>query len=193
MSTEIDASSRSAAGRCCSAKPAARFSLRRSRSSSPSSSSCSPRRPRSRLSARCSRAPISKTRTIGLWIDDVAKLTLTGLAFSLVFQARQFSMGVQGQVYMGGLAAAFVALSARSARPGSACRSASPPRMVAGGFYGFLPGIAKARLGANEIVSSLMLNYIAIDVINYPRAHPDRRARHGSTPSPSRKARSFRR
>ena len=33
-------------------------------------------------------APFSKTRTIGLWVDDVAKLTMTGLAFSLVFQAR---------------------------------------------------------------------------------------------------------
>ncbi|UXN72524.1 hypothetical protein N8D56_14680 [Devosia sp. A8/3-2] len=48
-------------------------------------------------------APISRPRTIGLWIDDVAKLTITGLAFSLVFQARQFSMGVQGRVYVGGL------------------------------------------------------------------------------------------
>ena len=53
-------------------------------------------------------APIAKTRTIGLWIDDAAKLTVTGLAFSLVFQARQFSMGVQGQVYIGGLIATYV-------------------------------------------------------------------------------------
>ena len=42
--------------------------------------------------------PLSRPRTIGLWIDDIAKLTVTGLAFSLVFQARQFAMGVQGQV-----------------------------------------------------------------------------------------------
>ena len=49
--------------------------------------------------------PITWVRTIGLWIDDVAKLTVTGLAFSLVFQARQFAIGVQGQVYVGALAA----------------------------------------------------------------------------------------
>ena len=47
--------------------------------------------------------PLSSKRTIGLWIDDFAKLTVTGLAFSLVFLARQFSMGVQGQVYLGAL------------------------------------------------------------------------------------------
>ena len=106
-------------------------------------------------------APMSKTRTIGLWIDDAAKLTVTGLAFSLVFQARQFSMGVQGQVYMGALAATYVALS-----PLGQTWAGLPlgviAGMIAGGAYGFLPGIAKARL-----VSSLMLNYIAIDIVNY--------------------------
>jgi ABC-type uncharacterized transport system permease subunit len=110
-------------------------------------------------------APISRPRTIGLWIDDIAKLTVTGLAFSLVFQARQFSMGVQGQVYVGALAATYVALS-----PLGASFAGIPlgiaAAMLAGAVYGFLPGIAKAKLGANEIVSSLMLNYIAIELCN---------------------------
>jgi simple sugar transport system permease protein len=111
-------------------------------------------------------APLSKPRTIGLWIDDVAKLTVTGLAFSLVFQARQFALGVQGQVYIGALAATYVALS-----PIGATWLGLPlgvlAAMIAGGIYGFLPGIAKAKLGANEIVSSLMLNYVAIELCNY--------------------------
>jgi ABC-type uncharacterized transport system permease subunit len=111
-------------------------------------------------------APLSKPRTIGLWIDDVAKLTVTGLAFSLVFQARQFALGVQGQLYCGAIAAAYVALS-----PIGATWAGLPLgilcAMLAGGIYGFLPGLAKARLGANEIVSSLMLNYIAVELCNY--------------------------
>jgi len=110
--------------------------------------------------------PLSSNRTLGLWIDDVAKLTLTGLAFSLVFQARQFSMGVQGQVYMGGLCAALVAMS-----PIGGTMFAIPlamlAAMLAGAAYGFLPGYAKARFGASEIVSSLMLNYIAILIVNF--------------------------
>jgi len=110
--------------------------------------------------------PLSRPRTIGLWIDDIAKLTVTGLAFSLVFQARQFAMGVQGQVYVGALAATYVALS-----PLGASWAGIPlgiaAAMLAGAFYGFIPGIAKAKLGANEIVSSLMLNYIAIELCNY--------------------------
>lgn len=110
--------------------------------------------------------PLSRPRTIGLWVDDIAKLTITGLAFSLVFQARQFAMGVQGQVYIGALAASYVALS-----PLGASWAGIPlgitAAMLAGAFYGFLPGIAKAKLGANEIVSSLMLNYIAIELCNF--------------------------
>lgn len=111
-------------------------------------------------------APASRPRTIGLWLDDAAKLTITGLAFSLVFQARQFSMGVQGQVYVGALAATYVALS-----PLGTSFAALPlgmaAAMLAGAIYGFIPGIAKAKLGANEIVSSLMLNYLAIELCNY--------------------------
>ncbi len=111
-------------------------------------------------------APISRPRTIGLWLDDAVKLTVAGLAFSLVFQAKQFSMGLQGQVYMGGLAAAYVALS-----PLGITWAAIPcgvvSAIIAGAAFGFLPGIAKAKLGANEIVSSLMLNQIAIELCKY--------------------------
>ena len=111
-------------------------------------------------------APFSKTRTIGLWVDDVAKLTMTGLAFSLVFQARQFALGVQGQLYVGAIAATFVALS-----PIGQTWAGLPlgilAAMAAGAVYGFLPGIAKAKLGANEIVSTLMLNYIAVELCNF--------------------------
>ncbi len=111
-------------------------------------------------------APIAKVRTIGLWVDDIAKLTITGLAFSLVFQARQFAMGVQGQVYVGGIAATYVVLSPIGLTP-LGLPLGVLAGMAAGAFYGFLPGIAKAKLGANEIVSSLMLNYIANELCNF--------------------------
>lgn len=116
-------------------------------------------------------APFSSSRTRGVWIDDVAKLTLTGLAFSLVFQARQFALGVQGQAYVGGLFAALVALSPIGLTPYS-IPLGMLAAMAAGCVWGIIPGIAKARFGASEIVSSLMLNYIAIRVVNYVvRAH----------------------
>ena len=111
-------------------------------------------------------APLSTKRTVGIWIDDVAKLTLAGLAFSLVFQARQFALGVQGQVYVGAVVAASIALSPLGSSP-FALPLEVVAAMVGGAAYGFIPAYAKVRWGANEIVSSLMLNYIAIDVSNY--------------------------
>lgn len=111
-------------------------------------------------------APLSSKRTVGLWIDEAAKLTMAGLAFALVFQARQFSMGAQGQVLVGGFFAGVVALS-----PLGATWAGMPlaiiAAMITGAAYGFIPGYAKAKLGANEIVSSLMLNYIALNAVSY--------------------------
>lgn len=76
------------------------------------------------------------------------------------------SSAVQGQVYMGGLFASLIALSPLGFTP-LGMPLAILAAMAAGGVYGFIPGYAKAKLGANEIVSSLMLNYIAINVVSY--------------------------
>lgn len=110
--------------------------------------------------------PLGSSRTIGIWIDDAAKLTLAGLSLSLVFQARQFSLGIQGQVYLGGLAAGLVAVSGLGTSP-LAIPLGLLSAMLVGAAYGYIHGLLKARLGANEIVSSLMLNYIAIDVFTW--------------------------
>ena len=85
----------------------------------------------------------SRPRTIGLWLDDAAKLTITGLAFSLVFQARQFALGVQGQAYVGGLAATYVVMSPLGQTPLGLVLGIAAA-MLAGAIYGFLPGIVKA-------------------------------------------------
>ncbi|MDQ3411831.1 MAG: ABC transporter permease, partial [Chloroflexota bacterium] len=107
--------------------------------------------------------PLGSPRTIGVWLDDVAKLTLAGLALSLVFQARLFALGAQGQAYLGGLAAGVIALSSLG-QSWLSIPLGLVAAAVTGAAYGWIPGIIKARFGANEIVSTLMLNYIAIDV-----------------------------
>lgn len=114
--------------------------------------------------------PLSTTRRLGNFIEMAIPLTFTGLAVSVVFQAKQFNIGAEGQLYIGAVAATIVGvtfqLPAIIHLP-----LALLAAMVAGGLAGLIPGILKARWGASELVSSLMLNYVfyrlGLYLINY--------------------------
>lgn len=104
--------------------------------------------------------PLSSPARLGTWIEDATGLVLLGLAFAVVFQARQFSLLAEGQLYLGALAAGIVALHLPA--PGGLHLAAALLAAVAVGFlYGLIPGVLKAYLGASELVTSLMLNVIA--------------------------------
>lgn len=97
----------------------------------------------------------------GNWIEESITLILLGLSVSIVFRARQFSLGAEGQLFLGALAAGIVSLYV----PAPAIIHIGLILLAAGtvGFlWGLIPGILKAYVNANEIVSTLMLNVIAI-------------------------------
>lgn len=101
----------------------------------------------------------------GNWVEDSITLTMVGLAVALVFSARQFSLGAEGQIYMGALAAGIVSLFIQVPivpHIGIILIAAG----TAGFLWGLLPGLLKAYLNADEIVSTLMLNVIAIQIYN---------------------------
>ncbi len=98
---------------------------------------------------------------IGALIEDATTLTLLGLAVVIPFRARQFSMGADGQLFLGALAAASVSL-AINAPAIVVIPSACLVAMTTGFLFGLVPGLLKARFGANEIVTTLMLNVIAV-------------------------------
>ncbi|MCB0154026.1 MAG: ABC transporter permease, partial [Anaerolineae bacterium] len=97
----------------------------------------------------------------GNWIEESITLILLGLSVSIVFRARQFSLGAEGQLFLGALAAGIVSLYVQA----PAIIHIGLILLAAGtvGFlWGLIPGILKAYVNANEIVSTLMLNVIAI-------------------------------
>jgi len=99
----------------------------------------------------------------GNWIEESITLTLLGLSVAIVFSARQFSLGAEGQLVLGALAAGIVSLFVQA----PLVIHISLALIAAGtvGFiWGLIPGILKAYVNANEIVSTLMLNIIAIQV-----------------------------
>lgn len=98
-----------------------------------------------------------------VWIQDGLSLIIVGLAIAVVFRARQFSLGAEGQLYLGALISGIVVLAiGTSLPPLILIPLALVSAMTAGFLWGLIPGILKAYLGANELVATLMLNTIAI-------------------------------
>ena len=100
-------------------------------------------------------------------IVNATPLILVGLAVGLCFRAGLFNIGGQGQFLMGAAAAAAVGAALADSPPIIAVPLALIGAVVAGALYGFIPGVLKAFTGAHEVVTTIMLNYIAGFVIAY--------------------------
>lgn len=98
-------------------------------------------------------------------------LMLTGLAVSIAFRMLFWNIGAEGQLAMGAFAATGVALFLPDAVPGLPDWSWLPlmfiAAFVAGAVWGLIPALLKAYLNVNEIITTLMLNYVAILWIQY--------------------------
>jgi simple sugar transport system permease protein len=111
--------------------------------------------------------------SVGVLSDTLVKATpliLTGLACALAFRMRLWNIGAEGQFLLGAWGASAVVL-APLLPAGTPGFIVIPAMMIAGalagGAWGFIPGILRARLGVNEIITSLMLNYIALFWIQF--------------------------
>ncbi|KAF1042077.1 MAG: hypothetical protein GAK35_02922 [Herbaspirillum frisingense] len=97
----------------------------------------------------------------GALVEDATTLCLLGLAVALPFQARQFSLGADGQMFLGALAATVVSLFVPG--PWFVVLPLAVLAACATGFaWGVMPGLLKTRCNANEIVTTLMLNIVAV-------------------------------
>jgi simple sugar transport system permease protein len=92
-------------------------------------------------------------------------LVFGGLAVAVAFKAGLFNIGAQGQFLMGALGAVVVGVAMSSQPAPIAIVATIVAGLVVGGLTGFIPGILKAVSGAHEVVTTIMLNYIAISVL----------------------------
>jgi ABC-type uncharacterized transport system permease subunit len=99
-------------------------------------------------------------------LAQTTTLLFAGLGVGLALRAGLFNVGAEGQLVLGALCAAVV--GARFALPWPLeiplCLAAGA---AAGGLWGGLAGWLRARFGASEIITTIMLNYIAIFAANY--------------------------
>jgi ABC-type uncharacterized transport system permease subunit len=104
--------------------------------------------------------PISET------LVSATPLILAGLGVALGFSTGVFNIGGQGQLIAGALGALYVGFQVH------APIGIHLPLVILGGaaggaIVGFIPGYLKARTGAHEVITTIMLNYIMLDLLSY--------------------------
>ena len=100
-------------------------------------------------------------------IVSATPLVLVGLAVGLCFKAGLFNIGGQGQFLVGAVAAAAAGAAMAQESPYLAVPLVLIVGMVAGALYGAIPGLLKAYTGAHEVVTTIMLNFVAIQIVAY--------------------------
>ncbi len=95
-------------------------------------------------------------------------LTCTGLCVAIGLRAGLFNIGGEGQLAAGGFAAALAGLALPPGTPAALavllCIAAA---LAAGAVTGWVPGILRARFGAHEVITTIMLNFVVLALLNW--------------------------
>lgn len=95
-------------------------------------------------------------------------LAFTGLSVALALRAGLFNIGAESQLAAGGFAAALVGLALPAGLPSLLVLPLYVlAAALAGGVVGGIPGVLKARFGAHEVITTIMLNFIVLALLNY--------------------------
>ena len=89
-------------------------------------------------------------------------LIFTGLAVAIGFRSGLFNIGGEGQLYWGAFVTAVVSITFPDTNGMILIPLSLFAGAIAGGLWGMIPGYLKARTGAHEVVTTIMMNYIGI-------------------------------
>jgi simple sugar transport system permease protein len=109
---------------------------------------------------------VGSPRAISETLFAATPLILAGLAVAVGFQAGLFNIGVNGQMHIGGMAALWVGFTF------SLPAVVHIPlvilgAIIGGGIWGGIAGLLKARTGAHEVITTIMLNFIALFLVDF--------------------------
>lgn len=103
-------------------------------------------------------------RPLGEAGTKAALLTFTGLSVAVAFRVGLFNIGAQGQLMVGAIAAAVLGASLRlpAVLHVTLCLAAAA---AAGALYALGPALLKVRRGVHEVISTIMLNWVAVSLV----------------------------
>ncbi|RPI96111.1 MAG: ABC transporter permease, partial [Chloroflexi bacterium] len=93
---------------------------------------------------------------------NMVPLVLSGLAVAFAFKSGLFNIGVQGQLIVGSVAAAWIGFAVEGLPPLLHITLALAVSVLAGGLWAAIAGALKAYADAHEVITTIMLNYIAV-------------------------------
>ncbi len=109
---------------------------------------------------------VGSSRAISETLFAATPLILAGLAVAVGFQAGLFNIGVNGQMHIGGMAALWVGFSL-TLPAFIHIPLAIAAAIMAGAIWAGIAGILKARTGAHEVITTIMLNFVALFLVDY--------------------------
>ncbi len=116
---------------------------------------------------------LGSTTVLQETIRNAIPLLITSMAVSLAFRMRFWNIGAEGQILAGAVAASYVALFlSESLGHVPSLLIMAVVAVVAGGLYGMIPAVFRAKWNTNETLFTLMLNYIALCFVKYLQNGP---------------------
>ncbi len=113
-------------------------------------------------------ASLNGARSIERTLTYATPLILTGLAAAVAFRMKAYNIGAEGQLFLGAIAASGLALQLPAGTPTVLMVGAMVlGGALAGALWAGFAAVPKAFLGTDEIITTLMLNFVALAFMNY--------------------------
>jgi general nucleoside transport system permease protein len=109
---------------------------------------------------------------IAATLVKLSPLLLAGLAVALPLRAGLFNIGAEGQIYIGALFATLLALHGPVLPSWLGILACALAGMIGGGLWAAIPAVLKAYRDLNEVIVTLLLNYVAINIVSYAVSGP---------------------
>src|SRR5215217_6225490 len=106
-------------------------------------------------------------KDIGYTLFYATPLIFTGLAVAVAFRCGLLNIGAEGQLYIAAFMTAWVGITCAGWPAWLLVPLCFLTALLAGGFWGAVPGVLKARFGAHEVITTIMMNFIAVALASY--------------------------
>ncbi len=109
----------------------------------------------------------SRASSVASILTSATPLLFAGLATAIGFRVNVFNIGVEGQYYIGAFGASLVAFGVRGLPAALHLTLIIAAAMLGGVLWVWVPAILRRRRGAHEVITTIMMNYIAFNVVLY--------------------------